>query len=265
LRVVTNQRLIRSRALLGRWCTILGFAALIGGFAYSTFGIGSGDPTRIFLSYACLVAGYVLITVGKGPWLRFAVHPRPDEALAINLKTLDSRNLLFNYISALPVDHLLFTPGGLIVIETRPFIGEIAVNGERWRRRRGVFGWFQLISEGALGNPTRDARGGVERMRTWLSQRLGVEAAEGVPIEPMIVFTHPRVNLTIQEPTITVVHARDSRNEVRRLTTVQKMPGDLARRVELKLLEEARSDGEPVAAGDAVDRKPRKRRPVRAR
>lgn len=259
LRVVTNRRLVRNRARFGRLATLGGFAALIGGLAYSTFSIGAQDSQAILFSYVALIAGYVLISVGKTSWLRFSIHPRPDEALAINLKTLDVRTLLFNYVSALPVDHLLATAGGLVVVETRPFVGDIVVRGDRWSRRRGIWGWLQFLSEGALGNPTKDALRGVDQMRQWLTQRLGPEIAATIPIHPMVLFTHPRVALTIEEPTIPVAHVRDARAEVRRVTSGTRVPSDVQRRIEALLLDEARVDGEPVNAGDAAERRTKRR------
>src|SRR5207253_690252 len=140
-----------------------------------------------------LIAGYVLITVGKNNWLRFSLHPRPDEALAINLKTLDVKTILFNYVSTLPVDHLIFTPSGLVVVETRPFVSDIAVRGDRWSRR-GATAFLQFFSEGALGNPGKDAERGADQVKNWLSERLG-DGADDVPVAPLVVMTHPRARV----------------------------------------------------------------------
>jgi Nuclease-related domain len=259
VRVVTNRRYVQTRARLGRLMTLGGFAALLGGLIYSFAGLGTQDQQAILVSYVALIAGYLLISIGKNYWLRFSVHPRPDESLALNLKTLDVRHVLFNYVSALPVAHLLLTPSGLIVIETRPFIGDIQVRGDRWSRRRGVMGWLQFLSEGALGNPTRDARRGVDEIRGHLAGRLGPELADRVPIQGLIVFTHPRVALTIEEPTVAVAHARDAREAVRRVAGGPRLVGDVARKVEAALLEDARPAGEPVTAAAAVERKARRR------
>jgi hypothetical protein len=275
MRVVNNNRLIRRRGHLGRWGTLGGFAALFGGLLYSCTTLpqrASGElpeqtSLAMWVPWLGLVLGYMLISLGKEPWLRFAVHPRPDEALAINLKTLDNRALLFNYVSAFPVDHLLVTPGGLLVIVTRPVLGDIVVQGDRYRRRRGAFGWLQYVSEGALGNPGRDAQRGVAAVKAYLGQRFGADASERVPVAPLVVFTHPRATLAVDAPTVPVVHVRDARNEVRRLTTGTKVPGDIARRLEYELVLEAAVDGEPVTVGEAVDRRLRRRlsRPTRAR
>jgi hypothetical protein len=275
MRVVNNRRLIRTRGHLGRWGTLGGFAALFGGLLYSctTFPqrasgeIPEDASLTMWVPWIGLVIGYMLISLGKEPWLRFAVRPRPDEALAINLKALDHRALLFNYVSAFPVDHLLVTPSGVLAIVTRPILGDIVVTGERYRRKRGPFGWLQFISEGALGNPGREAQRGAEEVRAYLAQRFGAEAAERTPVTPLVVFTHPRATLTVEEPAVATVHVREVRNEVRRLTGGTRIPGDIARRLEYELIQDASGEGEPQTVGEATDRRARRRlsRPTRAR
>jgi hypothetical protein len=275
MRVVNNARVIRNKGLIGRWATLGGFAALFGGLLYSCTSLParmSGQEVEqtdlsLWVPWIGLVFGYMMISLGKEPWLRFAIRPRPDEALALNLKTLDNKSLLFNYVSAFPVDHLLITPGGILVVVTRPVLGDIVASGERYKRKRGLFGWFQFVSEGALGNPGREALNGVEAVRGYLAQRFDAELAEKVPIYPMVVFTHPRATLTLEDPTVATTHVRDVRNEVRRVVGQAKVPGDVARRLEYELIQDASADGEPVNAGEAVDRKARRRvsRPTRAR
>lgn len=246
-------------------CTLGGFAALIGGLVYSTVGLSTQEMQSITVSYAALILGYILISAGKNFWLRYSLHPRPDESLAINLKTMDVRTVLFNYVSALPVDHLIMTPSALAVVETRPFIGDIVVEGDKWKRKRGLFGWLQILSEGPLGNPTRDAERGVLLVKKFLAERLDPEAAELIPVIPVVIFTHPRVHLEIKDPTIAVLHARDARNEIKRVTSVTRMPPELIRRVESLLLGESKVDGEPVTASAAVDKRAKRRKPTRTR
>jgi hypothetical protein len=275
LRVVNNARVIRNKGMIGRWATLGGFAALFGGLLYSCTSLparmsGQEVPQSdlsLWVPWVGLVFGYLLISLGKEPWLRFAIRPRPDEALALNLKTLDNKSVLFNYVSAFPVEHLLLSPGGLVVIVTRPVLGDIVVAGERYKRRRGMFGWLQFVSEGALGNPGREALNGMQAVREYLAQRFGAEVSERVPIQAMVVFTHPRATVTLEEPTVPTTHVREVRNEVRRVTGQSRVPGDIARRLEYGLLEDASADGQPVNAGEAVDRKLRRRvsRPTRAR
>lgn len=259
MRVVLNRSLVKRRGRLGRALTLGGFATLAGGLLYSCTAVGSQDSSTILVSYAFLIGGFLMITMGKRPWLQFSIRPRPDEVLANNLKTLDVRNVLFSYVSALPVEHLLMSNSGLTVIEVRPIVGDVVVRGERWSRRRGILGWLQLMSEGPLGNPTRDALEAVEKVQNLLVERLGSEAADKVPVRPIVIFTHPRAVLTIEDPTIPVCHARNARDEVRKISSGPRVAGDVQRKLELLLLEEARPEGEPISANAAVDRRPRRK------
>lgn len=174
------------------------------------------------------------------------------------------RTTLYNYVPPFEADHLIATPNGVVVVETRPFLSELSVKGDKWSRTG--LGFMQYFSEGPLGNPGREAQASVTRVKSLLTQRLGPEA-ESIPIEPLVVLTHPRARFTAESPAVPVVYARDSRAEVRRLTSGGKLPGDLGRRLDALLLEEAKPYGEPVQAGEAVDKKvrARRRKPARAR
>ena len=226
--------------------------------------LSSQDSLSIIVSYAGLILGYILISVGKNNWLRFSLHPRPDESLAVNLKSLDVRTTLFNYVPPFQADHLIATPSGLVVVETRPFLSDISVKGDKWSRTG--LGFMQYFSEGPLGNPGREAQATVARVKSFLAERLGPDA-EAVPVEPLVVLTHPRAHFTAEAPAVPVVYARDARPEVKRLTTGGKLPGDLSRRVDALLAETAKQYGEAVQAGEAIDKKARTRRrkPARAR
>jgi hypothetical protein len=149
------------------------------------------------------------------------------------------------------------------VVETRPFVSEVKVKGERWSRQ-GLGAFLQFFSEGALGNPGREAERSAAATKSWLIERLGPEA-ETIPVEPLVVLTHPRARFVAEDPAVPVVHARDARTEVKRLTSGPRLAPDLARRTEALLMEESRPYGEPVNAGEAVDKRVRRRKPAKAR
>jgi hypothetical protein len=72
------------------------------------------------------------------------------------------------------------------------------------------------MGEGGLGNPTQDALRARANVQKFLVERLGQEQADQVPVEPFIVFTHPRANVTLESPEVPVVHARDLKQMVRK-------------------------------------------------
>ncbi len=225
MQVLTNQSFVRTRGRLGRLATLLGFACLIGGLVLSW-----QQNELVFLAYATLLPGYVLIMYGSYNTIRWGGKPRVDEILANALKTLDHKYQLFNYQDGLPVDNLLLAPWGLMVLEVRPFFGDFVNTGNRWKRKRSLVQFLLILGEGGLGNPTKDAQRNVVAVRQFLAGRLGEAVAAQVPVEAAIVFTHPRATLTLENPEVPVVAARDLKPVVRRQGR-PKLAGDVYRRL----------------------------------
>jgi hypothetical protein len=211
VQVITNQKLISRRKLFGRLATFGGFACLVGGLAISWL-----NTELILVAYATLLPGFFLITYGKANTIRFGVKPRVDEVLSTALKAHDSKYQLFNYVDGLPADNLLLTPQGLVVFELKPLFGEFINTGAKWRRNRSFSGLLLAMGEGGLGNPTQDALRSRANVQQYLVERLGQEQADQVPVEPMVVFTHPRANVTLESPEVPVVLARDLKQAVRK-------------------------------------------------
>jgi hypothetical protein len=107
----------------------------------------------------------------------------------------DNNFRLFNYCA--PIAHVLLTPSRLYTLTVKLQDGQIRKQGGRWRRdfklRRILF----FFNEEALGNPTRDARDDAARMQQALQKVLGDATP---PVEPLIIFTHPNVQLQVDEP-----------------------------------------------------------------
>ena len=226
MQVLTNQRFVRTRRRLGHLSTILGFACLIGGLVLSW-----QRTELILLAYATLLPGFLLINYGKYNTIRWGVKPRVDEVLTNALKALDHRYQLLNYVNGLPVDNLLLTPTGLLVLEVRPYFGEFVNKGSKWSRKRGFFGLLLALGEGSLGNPTRDVRKNVGAVKQFLADRLGEQTAAQVPVDGVVVFTHPRAKLTLEDPEVPVLLPRELKPAVRRPQGKAKLPGDVYRRV----------------------------------
>jgi hypothetical protein len=230
--VFTNERLVQSRIRLGRLATLAGFLALGAGLIFSLQTQAQNQPDlALLLSYGGLLLGLFFFSLAKYNALRFGIRPPIHEILSRELRGLDYKYRLYNYIEGIPVDHLLVSPFGLTVIETRPFIGHIINRGQKWSRKGGLFRILQFLSEGALGNPSRDAQRGVQAVRALLAERLGAERAAAVPVEGVVVFTHPRVVLEVTDPVVPVLHVRELRAHLRRPNGRTRLPLDLQRQV----------------------------------
>lgn len=228
MQVTTNEKFVRRHVLISRWATLAGIVVLGIGM-YISIHQAAPDPRNpnltLLLSapWVTLVVGIILLNLGKSSSIRWGGRPRPDEALAGALKGLDNRHYLYNYIRSLPVEHLLVAPYGLYVLETRGFIGSVINDGNRWRRKPGLGAALQFFAEGSLGNPSRDVEKGVTVIRSLLEERFGAETAQSWPIWPIIVFTNPRVELSITDPEIPVVQPKDLRSLIRRPTNAPKI------------------------------------------
>jgi Nuclease-related domain len=225
VQVTTNQGFVKSRRLIGRVATIFGFLCLIVGLVLTWV-----RQDLVFISYLTLLPGYILISYGGYNTVRWGTNPRIDEALAQSLKTLDHRYQLFNYVDGLPADNILLTPSSLVVFEVRPYMGEFRNAKDKWRRKLSALGVFMSITEGGLGNPSRDAKRKVDETKQFLAKRLDGEA-DGIPIEPVVVFTHPRATLVLDDPDVPVATAKELRAAIRTGDRRERIPGQLYRRL----------------------------------
>lgn len=235
MQVVTNQGFVKTRGRLGRLASLLGFAILIGGLVLSF-----QNNEMVFVAYIALIPGYAAIMYGNYATLRWGIKPRVDEIIGGALKSLDHKHYLFNYQGNLPAENLLLTPNGLVVLEVRPYVGEFQIDAKgRWHRKRGLAGWLLVLGEGALGNPTRDGARKAESVKQYLSDQLGPEVAAQVPVESVVVFTHPRAKLTVENPDVAAALARDLRGQIKRPRDGARMPNETYRQVTRLLRESA--------------------------
>jgi hypothetical protein len=71
---------------------------------------------------------------------------------------------------------------------------------------------LRLVGQEGVGNPTREARTEVEALARYLGEHApGLE----VPIQPLIVFTHPEAELVIAQPLVPVVPAKKLKTHLR--------------------------------------------------
>ena len=88
------------------------------------------------------------------------------------LADLPPRYNLFNYVTfdGLAVDHLLVTPKGLLVIQSKPHTGAISASHDKWKRKIGVFGYITVFGEPTLGDPSREISNLVKKSHEWFEK-----------------------------------------------------------------------------------------------
>jgi hypothetical protein len=215
MQVITNEKLIKNRARLGRVASFAGLAVLILGLVASLY------PQWLLASFGCLFVGFVLSQVGLYNANRWVKEPRADQTLDKILKGFDDRYHLYNYVLRAP--HVLLAPFGLCIINPKDQRGKVHCGGEKWRHQAG---WRRVIlrffGQEGLGNPTKEVRAEVGRLRRFLAQRL---PDEEVPIEGVVVFTNPQVDLETENPTVAVLDGKQFKSFLRDLSKERPIPG----------------------------------------
>jgi hypothetical protein len=195
MKVVTNEKFIKKKARLGQLASLAGIGILVVGLV-----ISFQQPGLAQISFGCLIVGFILGNFGTYNIVRWVRPPRPDQVLTKVLKGLGNKYQLYNYVS--PAPHVLLTPSSLLVLTTKNQDGEISYKEGKWRRK---FRWGYLLrafrGEESLGNPHKDLEADVQAVRRFLQDKLS--EAE-VPLEGIIVFIHPDVDLDVGEPEVPV-------------------------------------------------------------
>jgi hypothetical protein len=207
MRLTTNEKLIERQSKLARYATFGGLAILLGSLIASF-----NNTLPIAVAYGLLFVGFVLAYIGAVLANKYIKEPRADQALEKALKGFDNKNHLYNFV--LPVLHVLLTPTGLIVFRVKPQDGPVSCHGETWRR---PFQWSRLfggMGQEGLGNPAADLRADIAKLKAWLADKIDDPAL--VPIDGYVVFTDPRVQLTVEEPTVPVVRVEDLKDTLRK-------------------------------------------------
>lgn len=199
MRVETNERVIKRNRQIAQYTFLISMAVWLGSLII-TFIPLFGDPTEAQLGWMELVATLVLpFALGMA---LFAVHmtnlwirePRPEQAIRTGLKGVSSKSVIYHYHHT-PAKHVLITPQGVFVFVVRWQRGNIIVDeNNRWRFQRSLLARIPAIFrlEG-LGNPNNEAEGAVEYL-----QRILEPIASDIEIQPIIVLTDPRAELTIE-------------------------------------------------------------------
>jgi hypothetical protein len=210
MKVTTNEQLLKRRAKIVRWTSLIGLVVLGGGL------VASFSEEHYFFALPALVLGFVLANISAYNANRYVKEPRSDQALEKALRGFDNTHHLFNFTA--PIPHVLFTPSKMYALTVKAQDGQIWKEGERWRRNFSLRRVFLFFNDEALGNPTREARANANRLNKELSDVI----EEGLPpAQPIVVFTNPDVQLegtessSSREGDVPVVRGKDLKKYLR--------------------------------------------------
>jgi len=205
MEVFVFERLVKQRARLGRYASLAGLLILAGGLVASFYG------QYLYLSMVALIAGFVLSQLGNYNLLRWGRKPRQDEVLSSALKGLERKYRFYHYY--LPATHVLIGPTGLFVFLVKPQGGKISCEGARWRTKLSVGRVLLFFGEEALGNPAADLDQEMRKLARFINEKnpeLGT-----APVHGAVVFSSPKAELDLHEPTINVLVPKQLKAYVR--------------------------------------------------
>jgi hypothetical protein len=206
MRVVTNHRLARRNRQLAQYSFFASFLVPLGGLLLLNQQTAQPSSANVLVS---VVLPFMVLPVAYGVMI-FAIRlsnlwvrqPRPEAAIEAGVKGLSNKSVLYNYYF-FPARHVIFSPQGVFAIVTRFQDGTFAVEGERWSTRKSPFQRLvSLLRLDMIGDPSADAQRAAAHVGKLLA-----DIAPDVPVQPLVVFVDPRVQLTVTNPTVPVLHA----------------------------------------------------------
>jgi len=124
-----------------------------------------------------------------------------EEAVSSALSALDNRHRVFNDL-VLPgargdIDHVVVGPGGVFVLETKNYAGEITCTGNRWARCRN--GTWEVLQR----SPSRQVSDNARRLDAFLGG-----CAVAVKADPVVVLASRNARIRCEDPAVPVVERR---------------------------------------------------------
>ena len=215
MKIITDHERIARGARLGKIATFVGLGILVGGLVIS---LALQDTPLLWLSFACLLLGLVISSVGTMNMNRWVREPRADQALAQGLKGFDDRYRLYNH--SLPAPHVLLSPQGLFVLTAMGQEGNIYYDGTKFRRDFSLGRALRFMAEEGLGKPFSEGDSQVAALQEALEKH---GASEGIEIHNILVFYNPRTQLSVSHPPRPVVAPKGVKKAIRRLADT-KLP-----------------------------------------
>lgn len=212
MQILRDAGQIKAQRRKARLLTAAGVILLVGVLIVSNVAHGLAAEAFtlwILLSYGGLIAGFICFNAGlQGltKWSEGPHRPRRDKVLDNHLRRLNDRFNLFHYVTLGQrlYDHIVVHPGGVTVLVTRDNFGQISYQGGRWRKQARLLARVFNFAGPPIGNPHGDAALQAQGLQEYLHAQ-GVTVA----VDAVIVFTNPRVVLTVDESAIPIRRVED--------------------------------------------------------
>ena len=208
MQLVANQQLVKNRVRLGLGFHITALAVFALGLVLST----QIDTTQQlpWESWAAILAGLVLYSLGQTQLRRWGPRNRQEEQLGQAIRSLDDRYKLYAFLSSSLPDYILVSPGGVHLLIVRQDTGQVTCVRDKWTKAGSRF--MSFFGQN-LGNPSADAAKQLQKLRSLLAEN----GVQDVPTSSLIVFTNPKVQLRVEGCSPTVTRIKELKDVLRRM------------------------------------------------
>jgi hypothetical protein len=189
MRNIVNERRVARGARIGKIGMFAGLGILGIGLVVSLM---LQSSSLIWISFACLLLGFLVSSIGTANMNRWMRDPRADQALARGLKGFDARYRLYSYF--LPAPHVLLSPQGLYVLTAMGQDGAIRYDGQKFHRDFSLVRLLRFMADEGLGKPLAEADAQVAALKKFLDEH---DAGQDVEIQNMLIFFNPRAELAV--------------------------------------------------------------------
>jgi hypothetical protein len=207
MRIVTNEQLAKRNKQIAQYSFFASFVVPVGGLLLlNQERTDASSTTSLLMGFVLplliLPVAYVIMMFAirlSNLWVR---QPRPEVVIPESIKGLSNKSVIYNYCF-FPARHLIFAPQGVFAIITRFQDGSYSVNGSKWISHKSALNRaLTIFRMDGIGDPFGDAQKAADHVKDILSS-----IAPDVPVQPLVVFVDPRVQLDIHDPALPVVHA----------------------------------------------------------
>jgi hypothetical protein len=209
MKTVIDKNKVLKRARNANTASIGGLLLLLAGVVLPVVAPKLPQSLSQTAALLAILGGIVVSMIGIYFANRWVRKPRPEEVLSKALKGLDDKFVIHHY-PALPCEHVLLTPNGVVILETVNIAGEFSCKDGRWRERMSIGRAFRSVVEESLGDPTKTALALQKLFTAHLSQVCGTP----IPVKPVIVFTHPAAVLDVEPGPVPVYTAEKLKKQV---------------------------------------------------
>lgn len=218
MKSIADHVVLGRRATLAHTASLGGLLVLLG-----SVGVSMWFPTQTTLVPILLTAGAAISMVGIYYANRWVKKPRPEDTIDTALKSLSNQHRCYHYL--LPEDHVLLTPGGVVVLEVCNLEGRFTYRDGRWKQRFTPSRALRFFVEETLGDPFATAQEGARAIRELVARHV----SESVPVDGMVVFTNPLAEYEVEKPPLPICQPQKL---TKRLPQRPKLPPEVIAQVQ---------------------------------